>query len=70
MSEFKKLLTTSEIAKILQMHPQCVRDQAKLGLLPAYKIGSHWRFKLEEVERKLQINALKATEKAFTTQIR
>lgn len=70
MSEFKKLLTTKEVANLLQMHPQYIRDSARLGLIPAYRVGNHWRFKLHEVEKQLQINASKATEKAFQTQIR
>lgn len=70
MGEFKKLLKTKELAELLQMHPQYVRDQARLGLLPAYKIGNTWLFKYDEVLDALQTNASKATQKAFTKQIR
>lgn len=69
MSEFKKLVTTEELAKHLKTHPQYVRDQARLGLLPAYKIGRHWRFKIPEVESQIEKNAKRAVEISFSTQI-
>ncbi len=66
----EKYITTEELAEIIKMHPQYIRDQARLGLIPAYKQGNHWRFVLSEVKKQLQVNATRATEKAFTTQIR
>jgi excisionase family DNA binding protein len=66
----QEFLTTEELAEELKTHPQYIRDQARMGLIPAYKVGNHWRFILSEVKKQLQVNATRATEKAFTTQIR
>ncbi len=55
-----KYLTAKQIADTLQLHPQYVRDLARFGHIPAKKTGREWRFDLKEVERQLNINALKA----------
>lgn len=70
MSEFKKLIKTRELAALLNMHPQYIRDQARLGLIPSHKIGNTWLFNYDQVLKALQTNASKATERAFNQQIR
>jgi excisionase family DNA binding protein len=37
-------LTPSEAATILKISADTIRDYAKRGILPARKIGKHWRF--------------------------
>jgi excisionase family DNA binding protein len=70
MGEFKKLIKTRELAELLGMHPQYIRNQALLGIIPAHKMGNNWLFNYDEVVASLETNAAKATEKAFTKQIR
>jgi len=46
------MLTTTEVAHLLHVHPNTVRRWANNGLLPSYRLGTRGdrRFKREEVE--------------------
>lgn len=44
-----KMLTPSEIAKRLNLHPNTVRDYLKAGILPAVKLGRVWRVEEEDL---------------------
>ena len=43
-----KILTVNEAAKYLNLNPQTVGGKAQKRALLAFKIGNHWRFRLEE----------------------
>jgi len=58
-------LTAKELAKELSLNPQYVRDLARLGSIPAKKIGTSWRFDLEEVEEQLNRNAALAVQRSL-----
>lgn len=45
-----KMLTPSEIAERLNIHPNTVRDYLKAGILPAVKLGRVWRVEEEDLE--------------------
>ena len=47
-----RMLTTAEVAHLLHVHPNTVRQWANKGLLPAYRVGTRGdrRFKREEVD--------------------
>jgi len=51
-SENARMLTTAEVAYLLHVHPNTVRQWANKGLLNTYRLGSRRdrRFKLEDVE--------------------
>ena len=53
-----EMLTTTEVAKLLHVHPNTVRQWTNKGLLPTYRLGSRRdrRFKWEDVEGFLQRN--------------
>jgi len=36
--------TAEEAAKFLRIHPRTVTRMARVGQLPAFRIGTHWRF--------------------------
>lgn len=40
-----KLLTTEEVAEVLQMHNESVRRKCRSGEIPCIKVGRHWRIK-------------------------
>jgi len=40
-----RYLTLKEASEYLQYHPDSLRRKIKLGQVPAFKIGKHWRFK-------------------------
>lgn len=54
----RNLLTTTEVAQMLRVHPNTVRKWVTRGLLHAYRLGSRGdrRFAPEEVERFLRMN--------------
>jgi excisionase family DNA binding protein len=60
-----RYLSAGQLAKELGLNTQYVRDLARLGLIPARKIGSSWRFSLEEVDDKLKQNAAQAVERSM-----
>ena len=54
------LLGAAELAKLLGVPESWVREQARLGNLPSFKLGHYVRFRIEEVERFLAQRASQA----------
>jgi excisionase family DNA binding protein len=48
------LMTLDEVAEFLQVHSSTVYRLLKLKRIPAFKLGSDWRFNQESVERWLK----------------
>jgi excisionase family DNA binding protein len=48
------LLTTYDVARMLQLSPREVRDKAQQKEIPAFKVGGEWRFDRAEIERWLE----------------
>ena len=46
-SKYGALMTTSQLASEVYMHPRHVRNLCKEGKLPAVKIGDRWRIDTE-----------------------
>ncbi|HZQ17873.1 MAG TPA: helix-turn-helix domain-containing protein [Terriglobales bacterium] len=44
--KFEPLLDTEEAAKLLRIHPKTLRRSARLGEIPATRIGRLWRFRV------------------------
>ena len=61
MAEDKEIMTAKEVAKYLNIHPLTVHKFAREGKIPAFKIGTDWRFHKKYIERwikeKLSYNA-------------
>ena len=49
--ESSKIMTVKELADYLKVHASTVYRQLKLGQLPAFKVGSDWRFNVEVIDR-------------------
>ena len=47
----KRVMTVKDVAEYLRVHPTTVYRQLKDGLLPAFKVGTNWRFKVESIDR-------------------
>jgi len=47
----KEILTTKEVADYLNIHPLTVHKYAREGKIPAFKIGTDWRFHKKYIER-------------------
>ena len=62
MFEEKAVMTIKEVAHYLSVHPMTVYKMAQQGKIPAFKIGSDWRFHKKFIdkwiEKKMQGGAL------------
>lgn len=57
MSRLEKgpaVFTIPDLAKYLEMKPPTVEKYARKGVLPGFKIGPHWRFRKETIDRWLK----------------
>ena len=45
----KKYLTVSEVAEYFQLSVETVYLYARTGVLPATRIGKHWRFSIDRL---------------------
>ncbi len=50
MPDTKTVLTIKDVAKYLGVHPMTIYKFAKQGKIPAFKIGSDWRFHRKYIE--------------------
>ena len=50
----EKLLTSEQVAQILQVHPLTVLKYIKAGKLKGIKLGRVWRFREKDVEQFLE----------------
>ena len=54
MVKDKEILTTKEVAEYLDIHPLTVHKYARQGKIPAFKIGTDWRFHKRYIEKWIQ----------------
>jgi excisionase family DNA binding protein len=45
------VMTVKKLSDYLKVHPSTVYRQLKRGQLPAFKVGSDWRFNVESIDR-------------------
>jgi excisionase family DNA binding protein len=46
----ERIMTVRDLAGYLRVHPTIYR-QSRFGLLPAFRVGSDWRFSREAIDR-------------------
>lgn len=46
-----ELLTTSQVAAILKLHRETVKQWCVSGRLPAFKVGKAWRVRRSELQK-------------------
>ena len=51
MVKQKEILTAKDVAEYLCVHPLTVHKYAREGKIPAFKIGTDWRFHKKYIER-------------------
>lgn len=45
----EELLTSREVARILDLSPDTVNEFARKNILPAFKKGKQWRFRKKDI---------------------
>jgi excisionase family DNA binding protein len=50
-AENSRVMTVKELSDYLKVHPSTVYRQLKRGQLPAFRVGSDWRFNIESIDR-------------------
>lgn len=65
MTETKGFISARQLAEEMNMHPQYVRDLARLGMIPSMKVGTSWRFSLKDVKEQLERNAAIAVQRSM-----
>ncbi len=48
--ESSRVMTVKEVSDYLKVHPSTIYRQLKKGRLPAFKVGSDWRFNIESID--------------------
>jgi excisionase family DNA binding protein len=48
--EDSRVMTVKELCDYLKVHPSTVYRQVRRGGLPAFKVGSDWRFNVESID--------------------
>jgi excisionase family DNA binding protein len=51
MPMHKEIMTAKEVAAYLNIHPLTVHRYAREGKIPAFKIGTDWRFHKKHLQR-------------------
>jgi len=51
MEVSSNFFTVRELASYLKMKPITIYKHASGGKIPGFKVGSHWRFRRETIER-------------------
>jgi len=51
LSDITPVLTVRDLSTYLRVHPSTIYRLLKTGQLPAFKVGSDWRFNVEEIDR-------------------
>lgn len=51
MTKDKEIFTAKEVAEYLNIHPLTVHRYAREGKIPAFKIGTDWRFHKKYIAR-------------------
>jgi excisionase family DNA binding protein len=50
LSDTAPVLTVRDLSNYLRIHPSTVYRLLKTGQLPAFRVGSDWRFNVEEID--------------------
>jgi excisionase family DNA binding protein len=48
--EIGQVLTCEELAEYLNIHAATVRKLVNQGQIPAFRVGDHWRFRLDAMK--------------------
>ncbi len=46
-----RVMTVKELSEYLRVHPSTIHKLLKRGELPGFRVGSDWRFHIEQIDR-------------------
>jgi excisionase family DNA binding protein len=69
MSKSSEILTAKQVAEYLHIHPLTVHRYAREGKIPAFKIGTDWRFHRKYIENWIKQKVTSNFEKRVKTTI-
>jgi excisionase family DNA binding protein len=71
MKKYKDIMTAKEVAEYLNLHVLTVHKYARQGKIPAFKIGTDWRFHRKFIERwireKMNYQAIRKDKNLFNS---
>ena len=47
----RRIMTVAEVAEYLKVHRATIYRMARIGKIPAFKIGDDWRFDKDAIEK-------------------
>lgn len=59
MLELNDILDAEEVGQLLRIHRRTVIRLATLGEIPAFRIGSKWRFVRKDIEQYIEVQKRK-----------
>jgi excisionase family DNA binding protein len=62
MASYYEVLTVKEVCEILRVHPSTIYRLTRHGEIPAFKIGTDWRFRTDVIERWLAEKSIAASQ--------
>jgi excisionase family DNA binding protein len=60
-TEFEPLLNDGEAAGLLGIHPKTLQRLARVGEIPAHRIGRSWRYRASELNTWLTAGVVQST---------
>ena len=67
MDQEKDVLTVTQVADYLKLHPLTVRRLAREGQIPAFKVGRQWRVNRDTFDKWMETQSLQNLESAPQT---
>ena len=58
-----QMMTVAELAEYLKMKTVTIYKHAQAGSIPAFKVGSKWRFKKDTIDKWIKDQEIKSTKK-------
>jgi len=66
---FEPLLTDTQAAELLGIHPKTLQRFARNGQIPAHRIGRYWRFRASELDLWLRSALQSGSQSAVSQEI-
>jgi excisionase family DNA binding protein len=58
---FEPLLSDAQAAELLGVHPKTLQRLARVGQIPAHRIGRFWRYRASELDSWLRTSAVNSS---------